>query len=161
MTLSSEDRKRLSDIVERQPTKNKELQEAWGMESGSEVHAYLESALRSYYYRDEDSLIRATAEAEALVEGRDPPETLQVSLTDLERSIYEVVPGPEEQSASVVSVLHRVESASDLDPTVGEVRRALGTLARKGVLTKISRTVPTYRLARPRDKIELESSEPA
>ena len=65
MTLSEQARSRLADLVALQPTKNAELQERWGMESGSEVHQYLESELKEYYYRDDDSLIRATPTAEA------------------------------------------------------------------------------------------------
>jgi len=70
--LSSEAQARLVDLVKLQPTKNKELQERWNLDSGSEVHQYLESELKSYYYRDENSLIRATDGAEQLVS--DEPE---------------------------------------------------------------------------------------
>lgn len=65
--LSEESLTRLADVVELQPTKNSELQERWGFDSGSEVHRYLESELEQYYYRDESSLIRATDEAEQLM----------------------------------------------------------------------------------------------
>jgi len=63
MALSDEARERLADIVELQPTKNSELQDRWGMDSGSDVHQYLENELKEYYYRNEDSLICATPEA--------------------------------------------------------------------------------------------------
>ena len=63
MSLTDEEVDRLGDIVELQPTKNKELQDRWGLDSGSEVHQYLEGHLKEYYFRDDDSLIRSTAEA--------------------------------------------------------------------------------------------------
>ena len=153
MALSPQDRERLADIVERQPTKNRELQEAWGLESGSEVHQYLESSLREYYYRDENSLIRATAEAEALLDGETDPDSLTIQVSGVERDVFAVVPGPEERSESVVSILHRVRSERNEDPSVDEVRRALGTLERKGAVSRVMRTVPTYRLAVPRSDI--------
>ncbi|GAA0658784.1 DUF5797 family protein [Salarchaeum japonicum] len=157
MSLSEEARERLADIVELQPTKNKTLQERWGMESGSEVHQFLEGELKDYYYRDEDSLIRATAEARALVTGEDVGEDdpLRVHLSDLEQQILEVLAGPDERSQSVVSVLHDLENEFDEAFDTGEVRRALRTLERKGVADLIYRTVPTFRLAVPRDAVEL------
>ena len=161
MALSSEARSRLGDILEREPTKNKELQAAWGMDSGSEVHQYLESELRDYYYRDDDSLIRVTDEAKALLEGAGEGAAVAVELSGIEREVFAVVPGPDEDSESVVSILHRVREEFDEDPEVGDVRTALQTLARKGVLEKVSRTVPTYRLAVPRSEVELLSAESA
>ncbi len=70
-SLSEENLARLADVVELQPTKNKELQERWEFDSGSEVHRYLESDLKQYYYRDESSLIHATDEAERLMDEND------------------------------------------------------------------------------------------
>ncbi|MFB6135038.1 MAG: DUF5797 family protein [Halanaeroarchaeum sp.] len=154
MSLSEEALDRLADIVELQPTKNKDLQERWGMDDGSAVHQYLESELRDYYYRDEDSLIRATAAAEALVSGEPEPEDLSVHLSALEADLLDVVPGPEDRSASVVSVYHDLD---DPEVDIGEVRRALQTLSRKGVLEKVTRTVPTFRLAIERERITSES----
>jgi hypothetical protein len=61
MTLSEEARDRLADVVELQPTKNSELQDRWELDSGSDVHQYLESELSDYYYRDDNSLIRASS----------------------------------------------------------------------------------------------------
>ncbi|MFB6071856.1 MAG: DUF5797 family protein [Halobacterium sp.] len=162
MTLSEEDRERLADVVELQPTKNGELQERWGMESGSEVHQYLEETLRDYYYRDEDSMIRATTEAAALV-GAAPEdgEAPAVHMSDTERKVFAVIAGPDERAESVVSVLHAVRDAfpeaSDL--ASGDVRRALQTLKRKGIVEVEHRTVPTYRLAVPRDEVNVESDE--
>ena len=157
--LSSEALERLSDLVELQPTKNKALQERWGMESGSEVHQYLESELRDYYYRDENSLIRATAEGASIVGGETgEPVDMSVHLSDLERDIFEILAGPDEESESVVSVLHQVRDAYDRpDLEAGEVRRALQTMKRKGIVEVIYRTVPTFRLAVPRAEVELEA----
>ncbi|MFB6093461.1 MAG: DUF5797 family protein [Halanaeroarchaeum sp.] len=155
MSLSEEARDRLADIVSLQPTKNGELQDRWGMESGSEVHRYLEDELREYYYRDEDSLIRATAEAVALIEGEDSAGAISVHVSDLEREIVAVLPGPEDRAQSVVSVLHALEDETGEDHDVGEVRRALQTLARKGVAEKVMRAVPTFRLASERSDLAL------
>jgi hypothetical protein len=160
MGLSEEARERLADIVELQPTKNAELQDSWDMESGSDVHQYLESELRDYYYRDEDSLVRATAEAtdlvSDLVETHDVEQT--VSVTDLESKVIGVLAGPDERSESVVSVLHKIRAECDADPSADEVRRALQRLKRKGVVTTEYRTVPTFRLAAPRADLSVEVS---
>ncbi|MFB6069506.1 MAG: DUF5797 family protein [Halanaeroarchaeum sp.] len=156
MSLSEEARDRLADIVELQPTKNKDLQERWGMDSGSEVHQYLERELREYYYRDEDSMIRATAEAVSLVTGEEPADTLSVHMSTLERDVFAVLPGPQSESESVVSVLHALEAETGEDYDVGEVRRSLQTLARKGVAEKVTRTVPTFRLAVERENVVVD-----
>jgi hypothetical protein len=161
MALSEQARSRLADIADREPTKNKELQEAWGMESGSEVHQYLEAELRDYYYRDENSLICVTEEGKALIGGAGGESGVAVELSGIEREVFAVVPGPGERSESVVSILHRVEDEFDAEPTVEAVRKALQTLARKGVLEKVMRSVPTYRLALPRSEVELLSADPA
>jgi hypothetical protein len=155
MGLSDEERERLADVVRLQPTKNAELQECWGLESGSEVHQYLESHLKDYYYRDENSYIRATAEANDLVdvepgvevsgEGDGVPDVIRVP--PLEAKVFAVVAGADERSQSVVSVLHALRDAYDVDPEAGEVRRALQSLRRKGVVEVEYRTVPTFRRA--------------
>ncbi|WP_255196995.1 DUF5797 family protein [Halorarius litoreus] len=165
--LDEEAESRLGDIVALQPTKNKELQERWGMESGSEVHQYLESELKQYYYRDENSLIRATQEAAELV-GVEPgvegdgeaggPRVIRVP--ELQKGIVEVVAGPDEESESVVSVLHKLRDAG-FDPEVDEVRSGLRSLANKGVVTTVRRTVPTYKLTVAREDIEVELLEPS
>ena len=130
------------------------------MESGSEVHQFLEGELKEYYYRDENSLIRATPEAAELVgvepgmeEGEDGTRTLR--LPDVQYHVMRVVPGPDEESASVVNVLHRIRDAGE-DPDVEDVREALRSLASKGVLETVKRTVPTYRLALPRGDLTVE-----
>ncbi|UWG47365.1 Uncharacterized protein HSRCO_1077 [Halanaeroarchaeum sp. HSR-CO] len=157
MSLSETARERLADIVELQPTKNKELQRRWEMESGSEVHQYLENELRDYYYRDENSLIRATAEGVAIATGEEMADTLAVHMSDLERDIFAVLAGPDERSQSVVSVLHVLQDQGDEAYDVGEVRRALQTLSRKGVVEKVQRTVPTFRLAVERDAVVIDA----
>ena len=168
MSLTDEERSRLADIVRLQPTKNGELQEAWGLESGSEVHQYLENHLKEYYYRDDDSLIRSTAEANDLVDVEPgieadavargaAPETIRVP--ELEAQVFEVVAGPDERSQSVVSVLTAVREAFDIDPDVDEVRRALRSLERKNVVEVVYRTVPTFKLAVERDAVTVEINE--
>ncbi|WP_336034618.1 DUF5797 family protein [Halobacterium yunchengense] len=158
MTLSEADRERLADLVELQPTKNSVLQDRWGMDSGSEVHQYLESTLRDYYYRDENSLIRATAEAAELVgEGGEGDEAPAVHMSDAERQVFAVIAGPGERAESVVSVLHAVRDEFDApDLEAADVRRALQTLKRKGIVEVEHRTVPTYRLAVAREDVNLE-----
>jgi len=128
------------------------------MGDGSEVHAYLESELGEYYYRDENSLIRATPEAAELVDAG--PDTVDgrrvVQVPRLQARVIEVVAGPEERSESVVAVLHELRNAG-LDPEVDAVRSALGNLVDRGILERIRRTVPTYRLAVDRDDLEVRN----
>jgi len=160
--LSQEALDRLADVVELQPTKNAELQERWGMDSGSEVHGYLESDLGEYYYRDENSLVCATPEAEALVGGGDPPDndsTRTVTGTVLHRQVLDVLPAPDAESQSVVATLHDVQETTGVDPTVDEVRSALHTLADKGLVERVRKSVPTFRLAVERGRIEVETGE--
>jgi hypothetical protein len=166
MTLSEEATGRLTDIVRLQPTKNKELQERWGLDSGSEVHQYLENELKEYYYRDDNSLIRATAEAAELV-GVDPgveadeedgvPSVIRVP--ELEAQVFETVAGPDERSMSVVSVLHRLRETTALDPDVDAVRQALQSLRRKGVVDVEYRAVPTFKRAVAADAVTVEAVE--
>ena len=169
MTLSEEARTRLADVVELQPTKNAELQERWGLESGSEVHQFLENELGDYYFRDDNSLIRATPEAADLVDVEpgvvsepDAPEgsaPSRIRVPPLQATIVEVLVGPDERAESVVSVLHKVRDASDLDPTAEEVRAALQSLRRKDVVDVEYRTVPTFRLRVAREELEVSVSE--
>ncbi|MFC7215057.1 DUF5797 family protein [Saliphagus sp. GCM10025334] len=165
MTLSEEARDRLADVVELQPTKNSELQDRWNLESGSEVHQFLENELGEYYFRDDNSLIRATPEAADLVdvepgvvseEGEGPPSRIRVP--ELQAQIVEVLAGPEERSQSVVAVLHALRDAFDVDPDVDEVRSGLQSLRRKDVVEVEYRTVPTFRLAVERDDLEVDVS---
>ena len=165
MTLSEEARERLADLVELQPTKNSELQERWGLESGSEVHQYLENELKEYYYRDDNSLIRATAEAADMVDvepgvegGEDDEVPSVVRVPELQWQVFAVVAGPDDRSESVVSVLHKLREEFDVDPDVDDVRSALQSLRRKGVVEVVYRTVPTFKLAVPREEIEVEIS---
>jgi hypothetical protein len=162
MTLSEEERDRLADVVRLQPTKNKELQDAWGMDSGSEVHSYLEDHLKDYYYRDDDSLIRATADAADLVdvdpgvEGEEGAPSV-IRVPELQARVFAVVAGHDERSESVVSVLNKLREEYDVDPTAEEVREALQALRRKGVIEVVYRTVPTFRLAVERDSVDIET----
>ena len=156
MTLSDEARSRLADLVALQPTKNAELQERWGMDSGSEVHQYLESELKQYYYRNEDSLICATpAAAEALdVESGDDV----VRVPGLQARILDVLAGPDAEPQSVVSVLHDVRaSGADADPDA--VRSGLRSLENKGLVEVVRKTVPTFRLAVERASLTVEPLE--
>jgi hypothetical protein len=160
--LSEEAESRLADVVALQPTKNKELQERWELESGSEVHQYLESELKPYYYRDENSLIRATQEAAELVgvepgleSGADADGPRVIRVPALQKGIVDVVAGPDEDSESVVSVLHKLRDAG-YDPEVDDVRSGLRSLANKGVVKTIRRTVPTYKLTVDREELDVE-----
>lgn len=152
MTLSKEATSRLADIVTLQPTKNGELQDRWGLESGSEVHSYLESELKEYYYRDEDSLIRATPEAADLV-GIELDDVVGVS--PLQAEAIDALAGPEEDPQSVVSVLHDLEDRG-VETDVDSVRSALRGLADKGIVEVVRKTVPTFRLAIERSSIDVE-----
>jgi hypothetical protein len=167
MGLSEEERERLADVVRLQPTKNSELGDRWGMESGSEVHSYLESHLSDYYYRDDNSLIRATDEAAALVDvepgvessddGDGTGETPDVvRVPEIEARVFAVVAGPDDRSESVVSVLRALREEYGIDPEAAEVRRALQSLRRKGVVTVERRTVPTFRRAPGTDDVQVE-----
>ena len=164
MTLSEEARERLADLVELQPTKNSELQERWGLESGSEVHQYLENELEDYYYRDDNSLIRANKDAAELVDvepgvvdDEGTPEAIRVP--ELQQQVFSVVGGPDEDSESVVSVLRKLRAEYDVDPAAEDVRSALQSLRRKGVVEVVYRTVPTFKLTVERDSVEVSVSD--
>lgn len=158
MTLPEEPRERLADIVELQPTKNGELQERWGLDSGSEVHGYLESELGEYYYRNANSLICATPEAEALLGDGDVSGTRTVSGSALDRQVIAVLPGPDDRSQSVVATLHDVQTA-DNDPEVDAVRSSLHALVDRGLVERVQRAVPTFRLALDPDRIDIETAD--
>ncbi|EMA23054.1 MULTISPECIES: DUF5797 family protein [Haloarcula] len=158
MTLSEDARERLADIVELQPTKNGELQERWDMDSGSEVHQYLESELKEYYYRNDNSLICATPEATTLIDGEDSERIQTVTVTTLQQAIVDVIAGPDEESQSVVAVLHALREVGE-DRDTDDVRSALRSLADKGIVETVEKTVPTFRLAVPRDELDIELSE--
>jgi len=156
MTLSEQAEKRLADLVALQPTKNAELQDRWGMDSGSEVHSYLESELGDYYYRNEDSLICATPAAEALINGDSVDSGVRtVAGATLQQQVIDVLAGPDGEPQSVVATLHAIQETTDTDPSVDDVRSALHTLADKGLVERVRKSVPTFRLAIERDRIEL------
>ncbi|RQG98051.1 DUF5797 family protein [Natrarchaeobius chitinivorans] len=167
MTLSEETRDRLADVVELQPTKNAELQDRWGMESGSEVHQYLEGELSDYYFRDDNSLIRATEEAADLVDVEpgieagpdDGGAPSKIRVPERQAQIVEVLAGPDEKSESVVSVLHKLRERFDVDPDAEDVRSDLQSLRRKDVVDVEYRTVPTFRLAVSREELEVGVSD--
>jgi hypothetical protein len=154
MTLSAEARERLADLVELQPTKNSELGERWGLDSGSDVHAYLEAELSDYYYRDEDSLIRATPAATELVDGAAAAAEQTLTVSPLQETILDVLPDADGEPQSVVATLHGLRDAG-LDPEVDEVRSALHSLVDKGAVERERTTVPTFRLALSRDSIRI------
>lgn len=155
MPLSDEAKERLTDVVSLQPTKNSELQDRWGMDSGSEIHQYLESELKEYYYRDENSLIRATPEAAELV-GMASDEDV-INVPELQARLVDVIAGPDAEPESVVSVLHEVrEEDPELDPTTDEVRSSLRKLQDRGLVEVVQKTVPTFRLAVERDTVAIE-----
>ena len=52
-------------------------------------------------------------------------------------------------------MLNKVREEYGVDPEAGDVRRALQSLRRKNVVEVIYRTVPTFRLAVPREEIEV------
>lgn len=156
MTLSEEAHQRLTDIVALQPTKNAVLADRWGMKSGSEVHQYLETELGEYYYRNENSLICATPAGEALVGGDSGETTLSVS--ELEKQVLDALPDVDDDPQSVVATLHGMRE-SGANPTVDEVRSTLHTLVDRGLVSRVRRTVPTFRLAVERDSLTLELRE--
>ncbi|WP_246998889.1 DUF5797 family protein [Halosolutus gelatinilyticus] len=166
MTLSEEAKDRLADVVELQPTKNAELQERWEMDSGSEVHQYLENELGDYYFRDDNSLIRATAEAADLVDVEPGIESdpdaegvpSRIRVPELHAQIVAVLAGHDEESESVVSVLHKLRDEYDVDPDAEDVRSGLQSLRRKGVVEVEYRTVPTFRLAVAREELDVDVS---
>ena len=157
MTLSEEALTRLADIVALQPTKNAELQSRWDIDSGSEVHQYLESELKDYYYRNEDSLICATPEAAelareaGLVEDSDEDNLVQVP--PIQAHILDVIAEPDEDSQSVVAVLHALEDAGHDEYDVDSVRSALHSLVDKGIVERVRKTVPTFRLTVAREDL--------
>lgn len=155
--LGEEARERLADVVELQPTKNAALQERWGMDSGSEVHGYLESELKKYYYRNEESLICATPEAVELVGG--DASGMSVTVTPFQAAVLEVLAGPEERAESVVSVLHKLRDAGR-DTDADAVRSALRRLADRGLVEVVERTVPTFKLALARADLDVAVEDP-
>ncbi|MHB9288282.1 DUF5797 family protein [Halobacteriales archaeon Cl-PHB] len=161
MTLSEEAEDRLADVVELQPTKNAELQDRWDMESGSEVHQYLESELKAYYYRDDDSFICATPEAVELITGEPASEGDQtITVSALQAATIDVLPDHDADPQSVVATLHDLRDAGE-DPTVDEVRSALHSLSDKGVVERVKTTVPTFRLALEREDVNVAVPEEA
>lgn len=155
MSLSDEAYERLEDIVELQPTKNGTLQDRWDMDSGSDVHSYLESELQEYYYRNENSLICATPAGEMLVGNGEEGGNQTVTGTVLDRQVIDALPGPEQEPQSVVATLHAIEGTNG-EASVDDVRSSLHGLVDRGLVERIRRTVPTFRLAIERERITIE-----
>ncbi|PSQ44958.1 hypothetical protein BRD17_02415 [Halobacteriales archaeon SW_7_68_16] len=153
MDLSDEARERLADLVRLQPTTNGELGDRWGLADGSAVHGYLETELGDYYYRDDDSYIRATEEA-AEIAGVETDETT-VHVTPLQAQVFDVLSGPEERSDSVVAILHALRDAHGVDSDTDEIEAALRALKRRTVVEVVRRAVPTYRRRVERDAVTL------
>jgi Fe2+ or Zn2+ uptake regulation protein len=78
-----------------------------------------------------------------------------VRVPELQAAVLDVVAGPDERSQSVVSVLQSLRAAGH-DPEVDDVRSALRNLKNKGLVERIQRTVPTYRLTSERGEFEVE-----
>jgi hypothetical protein len=163
MTLSDEDRDRLADIVKLQPTKNGELQERWGLDSGSEVHQYLEGTLKEHYFRDEQSLIRATPEAATLVDaapgiepGEDGAGPAVIRVESPAYELCETLPDHDEPHISVVAALQAIRSETDLETDVDAVRDALASLRKKDAVEMEREVVPTFRMAVPRAELTVE-----
>lgn len=158
MSLTDEERDRLADVVRLQPTKNAELEEQWGMESGSEVYQYLRSELDAYYYRNDDNLICATPKAERLVGDDVEVDDRVVSGTPLEAQTVDALPDVGEEPQSVVATLQALRETG-VDPEVDDVRSALNRLADRGVVERVRKTVPTFRLALDREKLTVEEED--
>jgi len=162
MTLSPEAKSRLADIVELQPTKNGVLQDRWGLDSGSEVHQYLESELGDYYYRDDNSLIRATDEAATLVdvapgvEVGEGDDEIIIRVSALEAACFDVLADPDGEPMSVVAVMNAAETRGVEVSAAETVEDALQALRRKDVVEVIYRTVPGFRRALSRDSVQVE-----
>lgn len=69
--LDARDLDRLEDLVKLAPTKNGELAELWGYDSGTELYQYLSSTLEEYYTRNEQKLIVPTETGERIIKGLD------------------------------------------------------------------------------------------
>lgn len=126
------------------------------MDSGSDVHQYLESELKDYYFRDENSLIRATGEARELLGIEGSGDVVRVP--ELQVRITEVLAGPDEDPESVVSVLHSLEAAG-VETDVDAVRSGLRSLEDKGIVESVHLTVPTFRLTTEREALDVEPLE--
>ncbi len=70
MTLSEEARERLADIVDSSRRKTASYRSA-GTSTAGARSTDLEAELKEYYYRNDNSLIRATPEATTLIDGED------------------------------------------------------------------------------------------
>ena len=160
MTLTAEAKSRLADIVELQPTKNGVLQDRWGLDSGSEVHQYLEAELGDYYYRDDNSLIRATDDAAAVVDVAPGVEVSEdeviIRVSALEAACFDVLADPDGEPMSVVAVMNAAETTGVEVSAADEVEDALQALRRKEVVEVVYRTVPGFRRALSGDSVQVQ-----
>jgi superfamily II DNA or RNA helicase/very-short-patch-repair endonuclease len=106
--LTATQRERIADIVQLQPTKNAALQDRWGLSSGRAVHEYLRSDLADYYFRDADSLIWASDEAEALVND-DGPHRNETRQSKLDSEIGEESEPAQPDDSELIRELRRLK----------------------------------------------------
>jgi len=59
---------RIINLVELAPTKNSELADEWGFDSGSDLYQFLSSEMAEYYERDQQKLIIPTEKAREIAE---------------------------------------------------------------------------------------------
>lgn len=116
-TLAEREQERVVDLVRLQPTKNAELQDQWGLASGSEVHQYLESQLKEYYYRDGDGYIGATDAAEEFVQNH---QDVYQDLTDPDNEPEEA---PDLQRRDLVIALVTLTQELGHLPTADEINK--------------------------------------
>jgi len=89
------------------------------------------------------------------------PQSIQgrtITVTELQETVVSVLADADDEPDSVVATLHGLRDAGS-DPAVEEVRRALRSLVEKGLVDRVERAVPTYRLALDRDAIDVETVE--
>jgi len=81
-----------------------------------------------------------------------------MTVSPLQGVIIEALSGPDGESQSVVATLQAVRAAGR-DPEVDAVRSGLRSLADMGIVETVQKTVPTFRLAVPREDIDVEVRE--
>ncbi len=121
-TLTTTKRDRIEDLVRLQPTKNATLQSRWALSSGSDVHEYLDSELSKYHFRDAESLIWASAEAEALVNVDIQPGSDNTQ-TKLEFEIETESDQGEPADSELLAEIRRLESILGDVPTKTEMTK--------------------------------------
>ncbi|WP_164471898.1 DUF5797 family protein [Halosimplex salinum] len=112
-TLTVTKRDRIGDLVRLQPTKNATLQDRWELASGSDVHEYLQTELADYHFRDGDSLIWASDDAEALVNGDASDRGKTLELEDSSDPGTESTQGPHRNTESEKPSAETIEDYFD------------------------------------------------